>query len=375
MAMRDSTGEAVWAMGLMTGTALDGFVDAALIRTDGRAIAELGPYRLHPYSSALRARLAAAIDQARAWGFDGPEPPWEVERDYTRACAEAVGALLAEAGLKPEDVRVVGFHGLTVLHRPQIGRTRQIGDGALLAAETGIDVAFDFRSADVAAGGQGAPLAPAYHAALLRFSGEAAPAAALNLGGVANLTWAGPDGRLVAFDCGPANGPLNEWMEALTGAPFDKDGAAAARGRPHEGLLLELLAHPFFDQPYPKSLDRYDFPAALVRGLSLEDGAATLAALVGAAVGRGLDLLPQRPSRLIVCGGGRKNPVLMREIAARAAAEPVDADAVGWRGDAIEAEAFAYLAVRALRGLPLSFPETTGAPAPMTGGRLARRPG
>lgn len=360
-------------MGLMTGTALDGYVDAALIRTDGERIVELGPYILHPYASSLRARLAAAIERARAWEFEGPEPAWDVERDYTLACAEAVKTLLADAGLTPGEVRVVGFHGLTLLHRPRIGRTRQIGDGALLAAETGIDVAFDFRTADVVAGGQGAPLAPIYHAALLSYAREPSTSAALNLGGVANVTAIGPDGALAAFDCGPANGPLNEWMEAHTGAAFDRNGATALAGRAHEGLLRELLAHPFFDAPYPKSLDRYDFPAALVRGLSLEDGAATLSAFVGAAIGRGLDLLPRRPQRLIVCGGGRKNPALMREIAARAGAAPVNADVLGWRGDAIEAEAFAFMAVRTLRGLPISFPGTTGAPTPMAGGRLVAR--
>ncbi len=356
----------------MTGTALDGFIDVALLRTDGESIAELGPFLLHPYGDALRARFAETIASARAWNFQGPEPDWrDIERDYTHACAEAVQALLDQAGLGPETVRIVGLHGLTVLHRPQIRHTRQIGDGALLARETGIDVVFDFRSADVAAGGQGAPLAPAYHAALLDFSGEPAPAAALNLGGVANLTWRGLDGRLIAFDCGPANGPINEWMEAHGLGKMDENGALAAAGAVHEGLLIDLLDHPFFDQSYPKSLDRYDFSAALVRGLSPADGAATLTALAAASIGRGLDLMPQRPARLIVCGGGRKNPILMREIAARANAIPVDCDALGWRGDAIEAEAFAFLSMRALRGLPLSFPETTGAPAPLSGGRIA----
>lgn len=365
------------ALGLMTGTALDGYIDGALLDTDGDTVARLLPYRLHPYGEPLRLRLAAAVAAARAWAFTGPEPEAfaAVERDYTLAHAEAVHALIAEAGLSPRDVGVIGFHGLTVLHRPPRaglpGATRQIGDGALLARETGIPVVFDFRSADVAAGGQGAPLAPIYHAALLRFCGQTAPAAALNLGGVANVTWLGADGALAAFDTGPANGPLNEWMEAHGRGGFDKDGAAARAGRVHDGLLADLLDHPFFDAPYPKSLDRYDFPAALVRGLSVEDGAATLTAFAAGAIGRGLDLLPARPQRLIACGGGRKNPALMAAIARHAGVEVIDADLVGWRGDAIEAEAFAYMAVRRLEGLPFSFPTTTGAPAPMIGGRLA----
>lgn len=364
------------ALGLMTGTALDGYIDGALLDNDGDTVARLLPYRLHPYGEPLRKRLAAAVAAARAWAFAGPEPAEfeAVERDYTLAHAEAVHALIAEAGLSARDVGVIGFHGLTVLHRPPragvAGATRQIGDGALLARETGIPVVFDFRSADVAAGGQGAPLAPIYHAALLRFCGQAAPAAALNLGGVANVTWLGADGALAAFDTGPANGPLNEWMEAHGRGGYDKDGACARAGRVHDGLLADLLDHPFFDAPFPKSLDRYDFPAALVRGLSAEDGAATLTAFAAGAIGRGLDLLPARPQRLIACGGGRKNPALMEAIARHAGVEVVDADRVGWRGDAIEAEAFAYMAVRALKGLPLSFPTTTGAPEPMTGGRI-----
>lgn len=365
------------ALGLMTGTALDGYIDAALLETDGETVQALGAYRLHPYGEALRQRLAAAVADARAWAFNGPEPDFSaVERDYTRAHAEAVRELMAQAGIAQQDLAVIGFHGLTVLHRPPRagapGATRQIGDGALLARETGAPVVFDFRSADVAAGGQGAPLAPAYHAALLRYCRQPTPAAALNLGGVGNLTWLGPAGEIIAFDTGPANGPLNEWMEAHGRGGYDKDGATARAGRVQEGLLADMIDHPFFDAPYPKSLDRYDFPAALVRGLSVEDGAATLTAFAAAAIARGLDLLPALPERLVVCGGGRKNPALMAAIAERTGVPAIDADSVGWRGDAIEAEAFAYLAVRSLRGLPLSYPTTTGAPSPMTGGRLAR---
>jgi anhydro-N-acetylmuramic acid kinase len=362
-----------WTLGLMTGTALDGFVDAALIRTDGREIAELGPYRLHPYSADLRAELASAIEAARAWDFEGPEPAAVTapERAYAEIHAEAVAALLAEANLKPQDVALLGFHGLTVLHRPAKRRTRQIGDGALLASLTGIDCAFDFRTADVEAGGQGAPLAPLYHAALMRYSKLAAPAAALNLGGVANLTWWAGGEEVAAFDTGPANGPVNEWVEAHGAGTYDKDGALAAAGLVHESLLLGWLDQPFFDAPYPKSLDRYDFPAELARGLTLEDGAATLTAFSAACVGLGLDLFPSETHTLIACGGGRKNPVLMSELAQRTGAEVLAAEAVGWRGDAIEAEAFAFLAMRVREGLPLGLPSTTGVAAPQTGGRIA----
>ncbi len=366
----------VWAVGLMTGTVLDGMIDIAIIRTDGEMVAEFGPWTLAPYPPEIRGLLARTLDAALDWRFTGPEPAIfrEAEAALTEAQSAAVTTFLAQAGMAASDVAVIGFHGQTVLHRaPQPGRpgdTRQLGDGALMARLTGIDVVHDFRTADVRAGGQGAPLAAPYHAALL--AGLDVPAAVLNLGGVANLTWQGA-GQLVAFDTGPANAPLNDWVERATGQAMDRDGALALAGRVDEARLARLLEHPYLAAPYPKSLDRFGFRAAMADGLSLEDGAATLAAFTGAAVGRALDLLPERPARLIVCGGGRKNPAITGALRTRAGIEPVMAEAVGWRGDAIEAECFAFLAVRALRGLPISYPATTGVPRPMTGGRLHRR--
>lgn len=361
----------IWAAGLMTGTVLDGNVDIALIRTDGETVQEFGPWTLAPYPADIRPLLQQALDAARTWAFEGPEPAVfaEAEAALTRAQAAAVQAFLAGAGVTPA---VVGFHGQTVLHRaPQpgrIGATRQLGDGALLASLLGIPVVHDFRSADVRAGGQGAPLSACYHAALLR--GAPPDTAALNLGGVGNLTWAGPDGALVAFDTGPANAPLNDWVERHTGAGMDRDGALARAGRVDEARLERLLLHPYLVAPPPKSLDRFSFTAAMADGLGLEDGAATLAAFTAAAVGRGLDLLPRRPARLAVCGGGRRNPAIMEALRLRAGVDVLSAEDLGWRGDAIEAECFAYLAVRRLRGLPISFPGTTGVPAPMVGGVL-----
>ena len=238
-----------------------------------------------------------------------------------------------------------------------------------MARLTGIATVYDFRSADVAAGGQGAPLAPVYHAALLQTLPPGP--AVLNLGGVANLTWRGQDGALAAFDTGPANAPLNDWVRQTTGAVMDQDGALARTGQVDAARLGRLLAHPFFAAPYPKSLDRFSFPAGLAAGLSPADGAATLTAFIAAAVGRGLDLLPARPTRLVVCGGGRRNPALMAALAARTGVPAAPAEAVGWRGDAVEAECFAFLAMRRLRGLPSSYPTTTGASSPTIAGRLA----
>ena len=368
----------MWAVGLMTGTVLDGMIDIALLRTDGETVQKFGPWTLAPYPSEIRGLLAAALAAATEWRFTGPEPAIfrQAEDALTRAQSAAVSDFLRQSGIDAGTVAVIGFHGQTVLHRaPQPGRlgdTRQLGDGALMARLTGIDVVHDFRTADVRAGGQGAPLSASYHAALLRSAGEPDTTAVLNLGGVANLTWLGSDGQLVAFDTGPANAPINDWVERATGERMDRGGELARKGQVDEARLAQLLDHPYLAAPYPKSLDRFSFLAAMADGLGLEDGAATLTAFTAGAVGRGLDLLPGRPTRLLVCGGGRRNPAIMQAIQARARVEPVAAESVGWRGDAIEAECFAFLAVRALRGLPISFSTTTGVPGPMTGGMLSR---
>lgn len=370
--------EPVWAIGLMTGTVLDGMIDIALLRTDGEGVQAFGPWTLAPYPRETRALLARALEEALRWQFSGPEPAVfaEAEDALTRGQSAAVLEFLAANGRQPRDIAAIGFHGQTVLHHPPrrggTGNTRQLGDGALMAALTGIDVAYDFRTADVRAGGQGAPLSASYHAALLSRLDAPAQTAVLNLGGVANITWRGGD-QVIGFDTGPANAPLNDWIARQTGEPMDHDGALAAKGQVNEALLARLLEHPYLAAPYPKSLDRFDFSASMADGLSLEDGAATLTAFTAAAIGLGLDLLPQRPAQLIVCGGGRKNPSIMAALRHRARVEPISAEDVGWRGDAIEAECFALLAVRCLRGLPISFPTTTGVPQPMTGGTVAKR--
>jgi len=367
----------IWAVGLMTGTVLDGNIDVALLRTDGESIEQFGPFELVPYPAAIRATLEQTLAEARRWNFEGPEPAIfaEAERLLTTAQAEAVRQVVEGHGMRLGDIGIVGFHGQSVLHRaPQPGRlgaTRQLGDGALMHRLLGVPVAYDFRSADVRAGGQGAPLAAIYHQALLRGLGATGDSAVLNLGGVANITWWDGADRLIAFDTGPASAPLNDWVKSHGLGDMDRDGALAFKGTVDEARLAKLLQHPYLAAPPPKSLDRFDFPAAMADGLGVEDGAATLTAFTAAAVGKGLDLLPRRPKRLVVCGGGRRNPAIMAMLAARAGVEAVPAEAVGWRGDAIEAECFAFLAVRVQRGLPISFPTTTGVAAPMTGGRLA----
>lgn len=367
----------IWAVGLMTGTVLDGNIDVALLRTDGERVAEFGPYALAPYPDRINAMLRDAQAQALAWNFDGPDPAIfaEAEEALTRAQAAAVKELVEGSGMAMADIGVVGFHGQTVLHRPptrdRIGDTRQLGDGVLMSRLLGTPVAYDFRSADVRAGGQGAPLAAAYHAALLGSSGAHGETAILNLGGVGNITWWDGRGDVVAFDTGPANAPINDFVRARGLGEMDRNGALAAAGTVDKARLARLLDHPYLSAPYPKSLDRFGFTAAMADGLGDADGAALLTAFTASAVGKALDLLPQRPKTLFVSGGGRHNPTLMAMIRSRAGVDAVSADTIGWRGDAVEAECFAFLAVRTLRGLPISFPSTTGAPRPMTGGRLA----
>lgn len=363
-----NTPDLTTAIGLMSGTSMDG-IDAAVIRTDGQRVVETGAALTVPYDDAFRARLRSVF------GERGDVAA--VEAELTELHAAAVRRLLDAAGMRPGEVQLVGFHGHTIRHEPQNGITRQIGDGARLAAAVGIDVVDGLRYADVAAGGEGAPLAPVYHAALA--GGLERPLAVLNLGGVGNVTWIGPGpDDLLAFDTGPANAPLDDWCRRSIGRDFDRDGRLAASGRADEALLARLLEHPYFRRRPPKSLDRDEFAALLgqaTEGMAPGDGAALLAAFTVAAVGRALDWLPQPPRRWIVCGGGRRNPVLMAGLRARLGVPVDDADSLGWDGDALEAQAFAYLAVRSRLGLPISFPGTTRAPRPMTGGRLHRRPG
>jgi anhydro-N-acetylmuramic acid kinase len=349
-------------IGLMSGTSLDG-VDAAWLETDGERIGTLGPRLTIPYDARLRSDLRCLLDHAPTLAADDRRVKTAAAR-LTEHHARAVAAIGRPADL-------IGFHGQTILHRPDQRRTWQIGDAAWLAFRTGVRVAWDFRSADVAAGGEGAPLAPVFHAALARDLPR--PVAVLNIGGVANVTWIGADGALLACDTGPGNGPLDDWVARHTGAAFDADGALASAGAVDQAVLGRLLADPYFARPAPKSLDRLDFAATLaasgLAGLSPPDGAATLVAFTAAAVAA--TRLPAPPSRWLVSGGGRHNPAIMTALRL-VLGVPVDAvEAVGWDGDAIEAQCFGFLAARVVAGLPLSFPGTTGVSQPLQGGQIA----
>ncbi|MEM1150275.1 MAG: anhydro-N-acetylmuramic acid kinase [Pseudomonadota bacterium] len=365
--------EPIWAVGFMSGTSIDA-VDAAMLLTDGERVLEFGAVAERKYTTEERAILQTATEAAREWAWRGPPPQeaWvEAQRVITETHKEAFERLLS--GWDGPPPAIAGVHGQTVLHRAprpgMAGATLQLIDAVAMQAALEMPLAYDFRSADVAAGGQGAPLAPAYHGALLDRLGQGA-SAVLNLGGVANITARTASGTLIAFDTGPANGPIDEWVEGHGRGTYDAEGRFAKGGSVHEGLLAQLFEHPFFVERPPKSLDRFDFNASLARGLSFEDGVATLTAFSARAVAVGVATLPERPQRIIVCGGGRRNPAFMANLEEALPCPVAFAEDVGWRGDSIEAEAFAYLAVRRLRGLPISWPTTTGVAKPMTGGLI-----
>lgn len=356
---------------------MDG-VDAALIRTDGRTVAEVGPSLTLPYEPRTRARLADAVAGDADGGAIGT-----LEREITDHHVRAVMRLLdlfhdsRGVGTAPA---VIGFHGHTLWHRPEAHATRQIGDGARLARLTGLAVVDDFRAADMAAGGQGAPFAPLYHAARLGGAEVAYPVCILNLGGVANVTWIGGPGaglddgggEILAFDTGPASAYIDDWVRAEAGLPFDENGRLAAEGKVEEGVLARLLDNPYFDAVPPKSLDRAAFDVSTVKGLGPADGAATLTAFSARAVARGLRFLPRRPAAWFATGGGRHNRTLMAALGSALGVPVHPVEDLGWDGDALEAEAFGFLAVRSARGLALSLPETTGVARAVTGGRLHR---
>ncbi|MCF8486252.1 MAG: anhydro-N-acetylmuramic acid kinase [Rhodobacteraceae bacterium] len=360
-------GGPVWALGTMSGTSLDG-VDAAMVLTDGITVQEFGPHAYRPYTVAEREVIRAAFGR---W----PSDPGVAD------AAEVVENAHADVLSRFTGAEVVGFHGQTLAHDPRGRGTHQAGNGGLLAGVLGLPVVWDFRSNDVQMGGQGAPLAPFFHFACAQFVEQQMPLAFLNLGGVGNLTWVDPrqpvpeaHGAVLAFDTGPANAPINDLLLARRGIALDEGGILAASGTVDEGMVDGFLRHPYFYKMPPKSLDRNEFPALLsmVAALCDADAAATLTACVAAAVARGAEHFPTPVGRFLVTGGGRLNAAMMEALATRLRAEVHPVEAVGLNGDMLEAQAFAYLAVRVLKGLPTSAPMTTGVPAAVGGGQISR---
>lgn len=357
---------------------MDG-IDLALVRSNGKSGLELGPTAFHAYEAGFRRTIEQGLEDARQITAREQRPGslGELETEITARHVAALRTFLDARKLRVSDIDVVGLHGQTVLHRPAAALTVQLGDGARLAEETGIAVVWDMRANDMAHGGQGAPLAPAYHRALARnlpaAFAERWPVAFVNIGGIANITWIDGEGTLAAFDTGPGNALIDQWVQAHGGIPFDQDGLVGAEGQVVDGLAKQMLGDPFFARQAPKSLDRGDFVLPDPEAASLEDGARTLAHVTAAAIFKAIDHLPEPPKLWILCGGGRKNTSIVEDLRALAApAKVVAAEDAGFDGDMIEAQAWAYLAIRSLRGLKLTWPKTTGVRQAVSGGIVSR---
>ena len=367
------------AIGLMSGTSMDG-IDLAVVETDGESLVRRGPSMFVPYESEFRRRIEASLEPARTISgrLQRPDGLDALERDLTLRHADAVSRFRSAHPDEAGGAGLIGFHGQTILHRPADALTVQLGDGPLLARETGLPVVYDMRANDVAHGGQGAPLVPVYHAALaasLPANLRRFPVCFANIGGISNVTFVPETGDPVAFDSGPGNALIDRWVSREAGVPFDADGMIASEGGIVRAVVSRYLADPFFERAAPKSLDRNDFGLEQVAGLDLADGARTLAAVSAEAILQASAHMPATPRLWIVCGGGRRNPHIMRDLevgARRSGADVILADDAGLDGDSMEAEAWAYLAVRSVRGLPLSFPTTTGCRKPVSGGLVAR---
>lgn len=356
---------------------MDG-IDIAILRTDGVDRVEFGPAAFFPYDAEFRWKLAQSLETAKQIQHREERPGnlEALEREITERHADAIKSLLSKTSEHPE---LIGFHGQTVLHRPQNTLTVQLGDGELLAHLTGIPVVYDMRANDMAHGGQGAPLVPAYHAALARSKAaewrDLYPVVFVNIGGISNITYVPTAGDPIAFDTGPGNALIDQWVAREGGVPFDDGGRIASEGGIIETAVERYLQNPFFARSGPKSLDRLDFTLDQLGALDLSDGARTLAAVSARSILKAVDHLPEKPKLWIICGGGRKNPNIVADLRVGAAlqnAEVIVAEDAGWNGDFTEAEAWAYLAVRAAKGLPLTYPSTTGCRAPVSGGEFAR---
>lgn len=355
-----------YVLGMMSGTSADG-VDAAILYTDGKEIIEVGPSTSLAYSDQLR--------QDILWLMNGQGDLKATQDELTLIHIEAIERLREQF---KEPISLIGFHGQTIKHSPKERRTLQIGNPKMIVQKTGISVVADFRSNDMREGGQGAPLVPLYHAAITRNIPK--PLMVVNIGGVANVTWLGPDGKMIAFDCGPGNALMDDWMYSHTEARFDEQGRIAARGRMDEPRVREFLNDPFFKLPAPKSLDRHHFSMMMVDGMELEDGMATLAAMTARSIIKAFEMVPQKPTEVLITGGGRHNVTLMKMIQSygsyslgsskgdKRGFTVLPIEELGLDGDMLEAQAFAYLAARSVQGMALTFPGTTGANRPVTGG-------
>ena len=368
------------SIGLMSGTSMDG-IDVALIKSDGENIIERGPSLEIEYDVATRRAIEQGLVDALSISDNREARPGNLkslESLITAQHADAVDTFLSVNNISATEIDVIGFHGQTVLHRPQNKLTVQLGDGAMLAKKANISVVYDMRAADMVANGQGAPLVPVYHqvlASLLPAEFEDKwPVAFVNIGGISNITFVPRNGDLVAFDTGPGNALIDQWVQSVAGVPFDQGGKIASEGGIDLVMLDRYLSAQYFSKTLPKSLDRNDFQPPSPEEIELADGARTLARLTAEAIFFASDLLPCKPELWIICGGGRKNEMMMSdlgELAKQSGSTVISAEQAGFDGGAMEAEAFAYLAIRSLKNLPLTFPDTTGCEAPTAGGKFA----
>lgn len=366
-----------WSIGLMTGTVNDGYIDVVALRTDGSKIIEFGPFEFYPYEDKeIKQLIFKTYEEAKKWNFEGPDPDIfsVTEKKITNEQSVAVEKFIHKYQLKKNDIACVGFHGLTVLHKPanltsKLGKTRQLGNGKIMSNYLKLPVINDFRTNDILHGGQGAPLAPIYHLALSKYI-EEKNLVFLNIGGVSNITYIGEHDDIISLDCGPGSAPIDDFVRYHNKGSMDQDGKFAKLGTVNYDLVNEFMNNNFFSIPYPKSLDRDNFNFDNIYKLSLEDGCATMAKIVSLGISKALQLLPKQPSKILASGGGRKNLTIINEVALETMIECKNIGDYGLRGDAIEAEAFAFLAVRSLNKLPLSFPSTTGVKHPVSGGIL-----
>ena len=366
------------AIGLMSGTSMDG-IDAALIESDGENIVNIIGHLSCEYDSAFRKKLKSTLDEVTnvVKRDELPRSVLNVGNELTIKHAFAVNQLLKKYSILPSEVDLIGFHGQTILHKPEIGLTIQIGDGAMLAQKCGIDVVYDLRSNDMKHGGQGAPLVPVYHRALaLKLTDRLDfPVAFINIGGISNLTFVGKNNELYAFDCGPGNGLIDQWMYFRTGSPMDRNGEAGLHGTVNEGIVNSYSRHPFFNQKKPGSLDWRSFKPLTDKAVSVEDGAASLSFVTAYGIVNSFRHLPVYPRTLVLSGGGAYNGAIIKsleELTQKYGIITLTAQSLGLSSNFIEAEAWAYLAIRSIYNLPITFPTTTGCLTPQSGGRLAR---
>ena len=344
------------AIGLMSGTSLDG-VDVALLKTDGFSIISSGPFGSVPYQAQFKQRLFDQLGEVSV--------PKTLEEELTVIHANVVFDFLKDNNILKSDIDVIGFHGQTIYHNPKEKLSFQIGDGYLLAKLLDRIVVNNFRATDVENGGQGAPLVPIYHQTLAKDIKK--PVAIINIGGVSNVTFIG-DHELIAFDAGPGNAPLDDIIFQKLGLSYDKDGKLAQSGVINKSILKQFLAHSFFESPPPKTLDRNNFDYQNLVGCKVEDALATVVEFIAKSISKTREYFPQSVDKWYVSGGGSHNTTLVKSISKALNHDVLSVNRLGWNSDALEAQAFAFLAVRSILGLPISFPNTTGVLEPMTGG-------